>query len=157
MTPEFVKGKSVLDLGSNVGAMSYSLHSLGAKSILGIEFDEEKVDLANRIAAYNGLNSVAFCQGDIDNLDTSGFEDGYDIVLCLAIESHVKHPQRLYSLLERYANNVVCFEGNSLTDRKAVESQLTNHGFTSVEYLGFCVDDCVPKHNNRPVFLARKA
>ena len=52
--------------------------------------------VANRVARFCGLKNVMFRHGDIDNLSP---DYKHDVVMCLAMEAHVKDPKRLYRLL----------------------------------------------------------
>jgi SAM-dependent methyltransferase len=155
LTPGDLAGKRVLDLGANVGAMLFELSNHGPAFGLGIEYDAEKVALAQEIAALSGLTSLSFVQGDIDRLD-AGDLGAFDIVLALAIEAHVLDADRLYRLLGEVTLDMLCFEGNGGCDVDLVRSKLGEAGFPSVEYLGFCDDDIVPRNNRRPVLVARK-
>ncbi|MFC2015945.1 methyltransferase domain-containing protein [Chloroflexota bacterium] len=148
--------KSVLDLGSNVGAMLFEANKWKPRRSLGIEYDVRKVQIARRIAAYNGLNRVEFLQADVDLLTTEGLGNTFDVVMCLAIEAHVKNPRRLYALLAGVTSQVLYFEGNSSTDPSAVRANLLEAGFDRVEILGTSDDDCIPNNNNRPLLIAFK-
>lgn len=149
------KGKTVLDLGSNAGAMLFEMSNMGIRSGHGIEFDQDKVELAKEIAALSDLAYLFFEQGDIDELDSRMF-GCYDIVLALSIESHVLDPDHLYSLLGQVTGDILCFEGNGRADPDKISANLLANGFSSVDYIGFCDDDIVAKNNIRPMLLARK-
>jgi SAM-dependent methyltransferase len=155
LTAEDVAGRTILDLGSNAGAMLFELSNFAPAAAYGIEYDADKVDLANEIAEVAAIENVRFAQGDIDELDPA--EVGvHDIVLALAIEAHVQQPDRLYQLLGRVTGDLLCFEGNSTCDMDAVRARLTEAGFGDFVDLGFCQDDRDPRNNTRPQMLARK-
>jgi len=155
ITADLARGKSALDLGSNAGAMLFELNNLGVASGLGVEFDQDKVDLATEIAALSDLDRLTFRQGDIDELDAAELGT-FDIVLALAIEGHVQQPDRLYRLLGQLAASTLYFEGNGNCDIEAATAQLKAAGFADVESIGFCDDDRDPRNNNRPMLVARK-
>jgi predicted RNA methylase len=155
LTADTVRGRTVLDLGSNAGAMLFELSNFAPSAGYGIEYDVDKVDLANEIATVADIPNVRFEQGDIDELDAT--EVGvHDIVLALAIEGHVQQPDRLYQLLGHVTGDVLCFEGNSSCDMDAVREHLTAAGFGDFADLGFCQDDRDPRNRVRPQVLARK-
>jgi len=152
---ENMRGKSVVDLGSNIGAMSFTAVEYGAGSVLGLECDKDKVDLAHRVACYNGLANAKFRQANIDTLEADSLGRPFDIVFCLAIEAHVEDVDRLYATLRDLTGQILYFEGNSTTERQDVETRLREVGFVSVEFLGLSDDDCLEDNNNRPLFIAR--
>lgn len=151
-----VRGKRVLDLGSNNGAMLFELSKFAPAAALGVEYDAEKVDLARRIAAFAGLTGLEFRQADVDALEAKGLGAPFDVVLCLALEAHVQNPKRMYGLLGELTRGRLYFEANASTKPKAVESELREAGFVDIRNLGVCDDDIVPRNNRRPIFTARK-
>jgi 2-polyprenyl-3-methyl-5-hydroxy-6-metoxy-1,4-benzoquinol methylase len=151
-----VRGKRVLDLGSNNGAMLFELSKFAPASALGVEYDGEKVDLARRIAEFAGLTGLEFRQADVDALEASDLGPPFDVVLCLALEAHVQKPKRLYRLLGELTRGKLYFEANASTKPKEVESELRDAGFADIRNLGVCDDDIVPRNNRRPIFTARR-
>ena len=152
---EMIRGRSVLDLGSNIGAMLFEMQKYKPGKCLGIEYDGSKVKVASKTAAYNSLNNVSFQVGDIEKL-TAADIGRYDIVFCLAVLSHMKDKDRLFRLLSEVTSETLYFEGNSDSDPGYVNSKLLDCGFKKVSDLGFCMDDYLESNNNRPVFVAEK-
>ena len=150
-----LRRKTVLDLGSNAGAMLFEMSNMGIRSGLGVEFDEDKVQLSREIAALSNLSQLRFEQGDIDMLEADDL-GRFDIVLALAIESHVLNPEKLYRLLGDVTKRILCFEGNGGADTEKITSNLLANGFRKVKYIGFCDDDLRAANNKRPMFVARK-
>ena len=155
LSREQVEGRTVLDLGSNAGAMLFEISNFAPARGYGIEYDQDKVDLANEIAEFAQIENVRFDQGDIDLLDAEQV-GVHDIVFALAIEAHVQQPERLYQLLGQVTGDLLCFEGNATCDMDAVREQLTAAGFADFVDLGFCQDDRDRRNNRRPQLLARK-
>ena len=151
-----VEGKSVLDLGCHAGGTLFALQQFRPVTTLGFEYDAEKVKTARRIAALENLQSAEFRCADVDRLTLRDIGGGRDLVLCLAIERHVRNPGRLYRLLGRACTGMLLFEGNAGSDPDAITKYLKDNGFARVEYRGFCDDDVLPKNNIRPVFIAWK-
>jgi SAM-dependent methyltransferase len=77
------RGKTVLDLGSNLGEMSRAARDRGAVMVDGFEYDQYFVDLANTVNAYNRTTRVSFFQRDIT--DPRIYREPYDIVLAFAV------------------------------------------------------------------------
>jgi 2-polyprenyl-3-methyl-5-hydroxy-6-metoxy-1,4-benzoquinol methylase len=155
LEPEDVAGKRVLDLGCNNGAMLFQLSNYAPTLGLGIEYDPEKVDLARRIAAFAGVDGLEFRAGDLDRLDAADLGGPFEIVLCLAVEAHVRKPRHLYQLLAAVTRGKLLFEANGSTPPEKVLSELTKAGFRDIRHLGTCDDDIVPRNNRRPIFSAR--
>ena len=150
-----LRGKRVLDLGSNVGAMLFQASNYGITEGLGIEYDGDKVAIAREIAQLSQLDKLTFRQGDIDALDSAELGQ-FDVTFALAIEAHVKNPDHLYELLAEVTGETLYFEGNGTCNvQEAVES-LRKAGFSTVKYLGVCSDDVVRNNNCRPLLRASK-
>lgn len=149
------EGRTVLDLGCNSGAMLLELSNLGIMSGLGIEYDQDKVDLARDIAELSQLEHLEFRQADIDLLDASSLGT-FDIVLALAVEAHVMSPDKLLQLLAAVTRGTLYFEGNGGCDIRGIADRLLELGFSGVELLGVCDDDARPSNNNRPLLKAWK-
>ncbi len=155
MQKEQFQGRSVLDLGSNIGAMLFEIQKFKPGRCLGIEYDKDKVRVASRIAAYNGLNNVNFRVGDIEKVNANDI-GRHDIVFCLAILEHMKDQDRLFRLLFEVTSQTLYFEGNAPSDPQSVKSKLLECGFKKVTDLGMCSDDHLQANNNRPLFIAEK-
>jgi hypothetical protein len=135
--------------------MLFQLSNMGIKSGLGIEFDEDKVELASEVAALSELSHLEFRRGDLDSLHAEDLGQ-FDLVLALAIEAHVLYPDRLYQLLGQITRRTLCFEGNNRADVEEITRKLKKAGFRKVKYIGFCDDDILDANNTRPMILARK-
>jgi len=69
---------NVVDMGSGKGYLTFALYDYLtnvlkiSSQVTGIEFRPELVDLCNKIAVNNGIETLAFKQGTIENFDSSG-------------------------------------------------------------------------------------
>jgi len=156
ITEENLRGKSVLDFGSNAGGTLFALQKYNPAQCLGIEYDSDKVLIAQQLAAYNGLNNVRFIQGDIDLTSVQDLGGPHNVVFCLAVEAHVKKPEKLFELLSQVTTEVLFFEGNSTTNPKKAKKALTEAGFRDVRILGTSRDDVLASNNCRPLLIATK-
>ncbi|MEX6775717.1 class I SAM-dependent methyltransferase [Limnospira fusiformis KN01] len=152
---ENLLGKTILDLGSHCGAMLFQLSNYPIKSGLGIEYDYDKVALAQDICTASEIVNLKFVCADLDKIDLLSIE-AHDIVLALAIEKHVKNQQKLFEMIGMLTKNICCFEGNAGCNQDTVVSCLLSQGFKKVNFLGYCTDDIRPQNNRRPIFVAYK-
>jgi SAM-dependent methyltransferase len=151
---EDIRGRRVLDLGCNVGAVLFECSNYQPQSCTGVEYDREKILVARRIAALNELTNVRFINEDIDALET---DEEFDVTFCLAINRHVKNEPRLFETLARATRELLLFECNSGSDTEHVMRQLERVGFSRITPLGPCDDDCVPRNNDRELIRAVRA
>lgn len=154
IVPDQVRGRRILDLGCNNGAMLFQLSNYAPARGLGIEYDPEKVQLARRIAEFAAVENLEFRVGDLDQMQAADIGGPFDIVLCLAIEAHVKDPAHLYELLAATTRGNLYFEANASTPPDDVRAKLQQAGFSKIEHIGICDDDIVPRNNRRPLFSA---
>ncbi|NLD20416.1 MAG: methyltransferase domain-containing protein [Clostridiales bacterium] len=152
-----LKGKTILDLGTNIGAMLFEATNYNIAKGMGIEFDYEKIKVAQEIAEISEIDNLCFQQGDIDNLKAENLADDiFDITFAFSIVGHVMKPKNLYSILNEVTKETLYFEANGSEDIENVIKELYAAGFKKVEYLGLCDDDIMPNNNKRPLFRAYK-
>lgn len=151
-----LSGSSILDMGSHVGGMLFEAQRYQPARCLGLEYDVNKVAIARRVAAFCALHNTSFVHGDLDATTAATVGGPYDIVLCLAVDQHVRDRARLYRLLGEVTRGVLLFEGNVGSDPSEVESALLSAGLHKVDNLGYCDDDCRPENNRRPLLKAWK-
>jgi len=150
-------GRSLLDLGSNVGGMTFAAQVFAPGRCVGVEYDADKIRVADRIARFCGLSNVEFRRGDIDHLDEASLGGPFDVVFSLAIERHVASIDKLFALLGRQTRGLLVFEGNDGCDVGDTTARLRRAGFRRVDSVGVCDDDIKPENNKRPLILARKS
>ena len=71
------KGKSVLDMGSGTGVLSILASKLGAKYLVGIDFDEWAFENAKENASLNNILNINFVCGNANDIGAAK----YDIIL----------------------------------------------------------------------------
>jgi hypothetical protein len=109
-------GKTVLDLGSNLGELSRVARARGAALVDGLEFDPFFVELATALNSYGQVTRVSYYRRDIT--DPSTYRDHYDVVLAFSVFVYVE------SVLEELARvtdelfvlETHRLEGNNLED-----------------------------------------
>lgn len=157
-----LKGKTVLDLGSNIGCLSFEAFNRGAKSCFGIEYMKPRVDLANDIAKFVGINDVVrFIHGDLNTLKIPG---SYDVVFALAVDGWISNKQNLYSQLGTICKETLFFEthigaGQGATGKpkhEEVHKLLKGVGFKTITYVDKPQTDTVDRQQFRPNYIAQK-
>ncbi|MDX1429678.1 MAG: methyltransferase domain-containing protein [Rhodothermales bacterium] len=130
-----LKGKTVLDLGANLGSVSIQACLHGARQVTAVEADASRVQVARKIAAVTGLHrKIEFVTNDVN--DYLRKAHGHDVVLCLALDAWVDDPQLLYRRAAATTKRILYLETNRLRRRSEVEPIFRNLGFRTVKYLG---------------------
>jgi SAM-dependent methyltransferase len=81
------RGKTVLDLGSNLGDLSRTARELGASLVDGFEYDPFFVEVACALNALNKTTRVSFYERDIT--DPASYTEAYDVVLAFSVAHYV--------------------------------------------------------------------
>lgn len=76
LTVEF-KNKEVLDMGTGTGVLAFLSSLMGAKEVIGIDYDQNSVDNAIENLKYNAVKDVSFLHGSYEAIPRRNF----DIVL----------------------------------------------------------------------------
>ncbi len=139
--PVDLTGKTFLDIGSNVGAMSFEAARRGA-IVTGLEYRDDRVALCQTIAKRYDFDSL-FYQVDLNNGEPTGpwRTEGvlYDYVLCCSVDEYISDIEWFYDLLYGLSYNVIYLESNrqKISDLEDVTiGILQRHGFKNAEYLG---------------------
>jgi ubiquinone/menaquinone biosynthesis C-methylase UbiE len=88
------EGARCLDVGSGSGDVSFELaRRVGSRgTVIGIDMDELKLDLARELAAEQGLTNVTFERADLTDWQAS---ESYDLVFCRFVLQHMRDPHDL--------------------------------------------------------------
>jgi SAM-dependent methyltransferase len=99
-----LKGKSLLDLGCQMGSMAIEAYRRGAKRVTGIEYQPEYIECARDLTRYNGFY-INFQEMDLTNIEATSnyinsyYPEGVDIVFALSLYKHIKGA--LFDLLKK--------------------------------------------------------
>lgn len=109
-----LKGRSVCDLGANLGEISRDLRRAGASLVDAYEYDPFFTQLARYITAYNGLTDVNHLTADVSE---AGFlrRRSYDICVGLSAYSFM---QRNIDYICRSTSEQVIIETHEITDER---------------------------------------
>lgn len=147
------KGKTVLDVGSNTGSITFEAYNRGASHVSGIELRLERTKVASTIAAFTGIDfNVNFCSLDILKYEIVP----YQIVICLSVDHQVEDPRHLYKCLYDTTLETLLFETSKQREElNWVKENLLKVGFSSVKYIG---DSAASdkKSRSRHMFLVKK-
>lgn len=147
--PEDIEGKRVLDAGCNMGCIVNHCLTLGARDVIGIDFDSAAIGRAREL--YQGTKASYRCD-DLDN--PLAMLDRFDTVLFLSVYG-TKELEDRNSILSRLATagDVMYFEGHHGDDpRQCAWGLLKYGGFQAIEFLGFTNDELREDSVGRPFF-----
>jgi len=104
--PADLTGKSVLDIGCRYGFFSFEAAKRGASRVLGVDFDQDALNKAQKVAALGSL-PVEFRQADVSKNDIT---ETFDIVLCLNVLHHLRDPIGVLNHLIDLTNETLILE-----------------------------------------------
>jgi len=131
-------GKTLLDIGCNVGHMLFEATTCGFPISYGLEQSAHIVDVGNAIADYlRVLDRITIQQADAstltpDKLKELTGEKQFDIVFCFAVDGYVRNPKVFYKLLTSITSEVLYFEPNNHKIEWTADL-IKSWGFKSVE------------------------
>jgi len=92
----FVKGKTVLDVGCGAGYGTYHLAKCGAKKVIGIDISDEAIRFAKRNYILENLEFRV-----MDIMDTAVIFDKYfDVIIAFEVIEHVSDQERFLLTLK---------------------------------------------------------
>lgn len=93
------KEQKVIDLGCGFGVMTILFRLFGVKHVVGIDLDNEKVQVANKIIQEVGIDNVCIYQGDVL---TSGLpSENFDVAIANEVISHIQDLNRFFEEIHR--------------------------------------------------------
>jgi hypothetical protein len=111
-------GKSILDLGAQLGAMSIEAARRGASPIFSLEYEPDFVDCARDLIRHNGMQ-VTFLQqdltdvkGTVNSIKAFFEKNTVDIVFALSLTKHIK-VRTLFDILNGFKWHRCYIEGHN--------------------------------------------
>lgn len=135
-----LKGKTILDIGSNTGALCFESWKRGASKILGIETVEKRVEISKRIASFIGSDNITFKKAFIGKNDWEYSQ--WDIVFACAIDLYVPNKIALYKYLFNITKEICYFESNVYKNPEKCKKVLYDTGWKNIKYVGRSNDTC---------------
>ena len=157
-------GKTVLDLGCNLGVFALEAARLGAAQATGMDIQPNVISAANRIRDFFGLTNCSFQAVNLMTAEARAAVPSYDLVLAFAVYDHlvdrhkeVTPPEREQNYLDitewmaRIARRdlIVEFHNKQMPWATFYEDLLVEHGFDIL--------DRKTTHIERPVFFCRRS
>jgi SAM-dependent methyltransferase len=154
--PESMEGKTVLDIGCNVGMICMEAKNRGASRVVGLDYDKKIITTAKKFFVENNCD-VEFYNFNVND----GFDalqkligvDKFDYVFALAIWGTVKKPI-LWEMINYYCADTCWMEGHNKERGKEEEIRQEledNLIFSNLEFLGNTED-----RGTRPTFRGVK-
>jgi SAM-dependent methyltransferase len=142
-----VRGKSVLDLGSNIGVNAITAWYFGARAVTAVEISPTIAAAALRLATV----LQARVDVKVHDLGTLLVEvPPCDTVFCLSVFKHVSDKEALAQSIARLTRCTLYFEGHE--NSCAEDYAAVFRHFSSVELIGFNRDGIHSTASTRPFF-----
>jgi tRNA (mo5U34)-methyltransferase len=98
--PRDLRGRSVLDIGTNGGFCAIEMTRLGARRVLGIDLDEQYLAQARFAAEVAGVE-VEFRRCSV--YEIGSLDERFDVVLLMGVLYHLRHPLLALDLVHQHA------------------------------------------------------
>jgi 2-polyprenyl-3-methyl-5-hydroxy-6-metoxy-1,4-benzoquinol methylase/tRNA A-37 threonylcarbamoyl transferase component Bud32 len=144
--PDSFDGKTVLDIGCNLGRICIDASKRGAKRAVGVDNREDVMSVVSDYSRENELNSEFYSfdlNKGVEALQNTVGQKKFDYIFVLSIWSHVDQ-KKLWDIINNMCQEVCYFEDNSPSRVKSLErlEQVLreNLKFSVVDFLGFTTD-----------------
>jgi tRNA (mo5U34)-methyltransferase len=119
VTPEDLRGMTVLDIGCNAGFYSMEMKRRGADRVIGIDTDERYLKQARFAAELTGVH-VEFRQLAVWDIAKLG--ERFDLVIFMGVLYHLRHPLLALDLIhEHVAKDLLLFQSMQRGSREIAE------------------------------------
>ena len=159
---QFVKGKSVIDFGCNIGGICIDAKRLGSATTIGVDISSSFIkEAVNLVSLLNlDIKHMAINLDEPQSLETimNSFSiRSFDVVFILSLWRHMSNFEKFARELNPLINEILVFEGHPIGDEKDICFKMLKEYFTfkEITYLGEA-DNCIGKPTGRPLFICRK-
>jgi len=145
-------GKSVLDLGCNVGRWCQEAVDRGASRVVGV--DDRRIGLWTQVNSWTSPTywRIEFVKAELPyhwkQIRKATGQAAFDIVICMAITPHMEGGYQPW--IGKLTRELLIFEGDDKTTHKTYLADLEKD-FARVEKVGYVTDD-----GKRPLFHCYK-
>jgi 2-polyprenyl-3-methyl-5-hydroxy-6-metoxy-1,4-benzoquinol methylase len=119
------KNKSVLDTGCGFGLISIMMYVLGAKEVVGVDINEEKIQCFEKLIKKLNLDSEVTAK--LQDAHGLSFEENkFDVAISNEVISHVRDPGKYLDELYRVIKNkgkLVIRDNNNALNKKIVRGR----------------------------------
>ena len=169
-----LKGKSVCDIGCNVGLYSIFMTQMGAKKVDGYDRGEKVIQPTNKnlprqnvvqqayfvknlfkLAGYKNLDKINYFECDINKLDFSKLK--YDLFFSSCVLYHFG-AGKFEDIIKKISKNIpeVFLQTNLGHDGNLAKLASVSYQKKMLEKYGYKVKTCMPKGYNYPVLYGIK-
>jgi tRNA (mo5U34)-methyltransferase len=124
--PADLRGRTVLDIGSNAGFYAIEMKKRGADRVVAIEPDARYLEQAKFAAAVSDCD-IEFRQCSIYDVPHLG--EKFDVVLCMGVVYHLRYPLLALDLIRTYAVNDLLIFQSMLRGSPDVEPLCADYPF----------------------------
>jgi len=149
-----LQGKSVLDLGCNIGASCFLAASFGASRAIGADYSPKLISAAVRLNSYFAA-PCSFMVHDL-NYELSAV-DACDTVFCFSVIDHLGTKTGLVQTIRKKTTRVLYFEGHANSTASDYAYLLNREHFSSIELRGYLRDGVHTNESTRPFFRCEVA
>ena len=129
---EEIRGKTVLEIGTDAGGMLFSILEYGPGKCTGVSADDGKILLARQVAAFSGLNNYEFMRADPDAEGFKGIKGPFDVVLLRTEEGHSGMTGEILETALQFTGDILYPEGNISVHPERLRNILARAGFIHV-------------------------
>ncbi len=91
------KNKRVLDVGCGTGLFAYKAAKKGAKKVLGIDYSNEAIKIANETYRQSNL--------EYSNLDVKSIKEKYDVIVSIGTLEHMDDPLKILKIMKKHLDS----------------------------------------------------
>lgn len=154
VAPEDLRGRRIVELGSNIGANCFAAIEGGAASAVGFELSKRLVTAAIRIAVLLG-RQARFVSHDL-NGDPISRDHAGDTTFCFSVAGHVRNQPALAASLANVTGKVLYFEGHERSSLSDYKHLLSRASYSRIELAGYCRNGVHSSRRERPLFRCER-
>jgi hypothetical protein len=144
-----LRGRSVLDLGCNIGMNCYLAAERGARKVVGVEFSPKIASSAVRLNSFFAAPCEFIAHDLSEKLENIG---RFDTVFCFSVVAHLKGSEGIAATIKQAAGKVLYFEGHAHSSEKDYAFVLNRENFSRIEFIGYGSDGIHTAERTRPFF-----